>query len=111
MAKLVYWECPECKVTTHYKGLCRECTEYDSEGTPVKPVLRVRLNSTKTEHHVHIPSKSDFVNARRKHPSKKQLEKIKDALNASSRRLDDKGEDVDGDFVSIGEIIAKAEEE
>ena len=111
MAKLASWECPQCGLKTHYKGLCRECTEYDETGTPVKPVYRVRVNHTQTERHVHIPTKADFVNSRRRQPSKRQLEKMKEMLNATSRRVDGEGEDSEGDFMSIGEIVAKVEEE
>ena len=111
MAQLASWECPQCGVKTHYKGLCRECTEYDDAGIPVKPVYRVRLNHTPTTHQVQIPTKNDFVNARRRQPSKKQLEKMKEMLNATSRRVDGEGEDSEGDFMSIGEIVAKVEEE
>ncbi len=111
MAKLASWECPQCGLKTHYKGLCRECTEYDDAGIPVKPVYRVRLNHTPTTHQVQIPTKNDFVNARRRQPSKKQLEKMKEMLNATSRRVDGEGEDSEEDFMSVGEIIAKVEEE
>ena len=112
MAQLATWECPECKNTTHYKGLCRDCTEYDDSGSPVKPVSRVRINHTQTERHIHIPTKADFVNSRRKQPSKKQLDAIMAQLNANSHEC--QGEECpvceSEDFTPIGEII-KGEEE
>tara|TARA_B100002019_G_scaffold231490_1_gene205150 strand:+ start:282 stop:620 length:339 start_codon:yes stop_codon:yes gene_type:complete len=112
MAQLATWECPECKMTTHYKGLCRDCTEYDDSGSPVKPISRVRINHTQTERHVRIPTKSDFVNSRRKQPSKKQLDSIMAQLNANSHEC--QGEECpvceSEDFMPIGEII-KGEEE
>lgn len=113
MAQLATWECPECKNTTHYKGLCRDCTEYDDSGSPVKPVSRVRINHTQTEKHIHIPTKADFVNSRRKQPSKKQLDAIMAQLNANSHKC--QGEECpvceSEDFTPIGEIIKGGEEE
>jgi predicted ATP-dependent serine protease len=110
MSQNVIWECPACNEQTRFKGLCRECTEYE-DGIPVKPVHRIRPNHTPSQKETHKRTRSDYINQRRPHPSKKQMNRIKDSLNASSMRLDDKGEDVEGDFVSVGEIIAKAEEE
>ena len=72
MAKVIRWSCPQCDEETHFKGLCRQCTEYDADGIPIKPVHRVRLN---------------HVNARRKNPSKKQLKALQESLNAHSRPL------------------------
>ena len=86
MAK-IHWACPECENQTSYKGLCRGCTEYDEQGTPVKPIYRVRLNHTPTEHHIHQRTKADFLNARRKNPSKKQLEEIKGIMNSQSKAI------------------------
>ena len=33
--------CPQCGDEKPFKGLCRDCTEYDSEGNVVNPVRRV----------------------------------------------------------------------
>ncbi len=119
MAKMVRWACPECDEETHFKGLCRKCTEYDDAGHPVKPVHRIRLNHTPTQHTPHIRTKNDFVDGRRKKPSKKQLEAIKEKLNAGSRPVshqhehgEDCGDDCGhaGDFVEIGESIGGEEE-
>tara|TARA_B100000214_G_scaffold324720_1_gene261861 strand:- start:1485 stop:1919 length:435 start_codon:yes stop_codon:yes gene_type:complete len=117
MAKMIRWSCPECDEETHFKGLCRQCTEYDADGIPIKPVHRVRLNHTPTEHHFQKRTKADYVNARRKNPSKKQLEKIKEVMNAQSQMLhqehdccanetcEHKGEDEEDDFRPIGQGI------
>ena len=108
----IRWACPECDEERHFKGLCRECTEYDDEGTPIKPVNRVRLNHTPTEHHHQSkPTKEDFVNQRRPHPSKKQLDRIKDAFNATSHVCGpDCTHDHEADFQSVGEALADARE-
>ncbi len=118
MAKVIRWACPECEVETHFKGLCRECTEYDDEGKPTKPIYRVRLNHTQTTHTPHIRTKKDFVDARRRQPTKKQLEAIKDHMNAHSKVVslqhehdENCGEDCDhADFTPIGETIGGEEE-
>ena len=118
----IRWACPECEAETHFRGLCRECTEYDSEGTPVKPIHRVRLNHTPTEHHdFHKPTKKDFVNARRRNPTKKQLDQIKEIMNAQSKPVhleheaeccadetcQNKGCDEEDDFRPIGQGISE----
>ena len=88
MAKArIRWACPECDEETHFKGLCRECTEYDADGIPIKPVHRVRLNHNPTNSTHRRLTKSDYVNARRKNPSKKQLKALQESLNAHSRPL------------------------
>ena len=110
MKQNVIWECPECKSQTRFKGLCRDCTEYDENGTPVKPVHRVRLNHTRTERHTHTRTKQDFVNQRRPHPSRKQLEAIKDALNAQSRNLVDGTQDTK-DIPPMHETISAVEKQ
>ena len=44
MRSKAIWRCEECEQELHYKGLCRECTEYDSEGNVLNPVRRVKVN-------------------------------------------------------------------
>ena len=118
MAKIL-WACPECEVETHFKGLCRKCTEYNAEGHPTKPVQRIRKNYTPTAHNPHILSKNDFLNARRRKPTKKQIEAIKEQMNAQSKALHHQhehehecGDDCDHDeeFTEIGESIGSEEE-
>ena len=118
MAK-IRWACPECEVETHFKGLCRNCTEYDAEGQPTKPVQRMRMNYTPTTHNPQILSKNDFLNARRRKPTKKQMEAIKDQLNAQSKAIHLQHEhehecseecDHDEEFTEIGESIGGEEE-
>ena len=110
------WACPECQVETHFKGLCRNCTEYDTEGQPTKPVQRMRMNYTPTTNNPHTLSKNDFLNARRRKPTKKQIEAIKEQFNAQSKALHHQHEHECGDdceheeFTEVGESIGSEEE-
>lgn len=108
MAKIIRWSCPQCDQETHFKGLCRKCTEYDDSGNPTKPVHRVRLNHTQTDHKPQIRTKLDFVNQRRRNPSKKQLEVLKEKLNSHSEALHLQHEH--DDFTEVGESLGGEEE-
>jgi hypothetical protein len=115
MAKIIRWTCPECEDVVHFKGLCRECTEYDDAGSPASPIHRVRLNHTTTEYHPHVRTRADFVNSRRKNPSKKQLEAIKEAMNTQSKERHlhhecGEGCEHEEDFHPIGQSIGSEEE-
>ena len=118
MAK-IRWACPECEIETSYKGLCRECTEYDGEGVPVKPIHRVRLNWAKTDTpNMGKPkSKQDFLQSRQRKPTKKQFEALKEHINSHSKNVahehtDECGDDCAPDsFQEIGEMIVRDEEE
>ena len=103
MAKLdILWSCPQCDEQTRFRGLCRECTVYDADGNPTKPVHRVRLNHNPSEgSNNRVKTKIDFVNSRRKHPSKKQLGQIQEMLNSQSRNVSDE----EDDFRPIGQAI------
>ncbi len=114
MAK-IRWACPECEAETHFKGLCRKCTEYDEQGLPIKPIQRIRKNHTPTTRKPQILSKNDFLNARRRKPTKKQIEALKDQMNANSKALHHHHECDDectheGEFTEIGESIGSEEE-
>ena len=39
------WKCMECESETPFKGLCRDCTEYDSNGKIINPIPRVKVNA------------------------------------------------------------------
>ena len=39
------WKCMVCDEQTSFKGLCRNCTEYDSSGKVLNPIRRVKVNS------------------------------------------------------------------
>lgn len=106
----IHWVCPECDLETHFKGLCRNCTEYDTDGQPTKPVQRMRKNYTPTTHNSQILSKGDFLNARRRKPTKKQLEAIKEQFNAQSKAIHLQHEHEE-EFTEIGESIGAKKNE
>lgn len=106
MPQNVMWGCPNCDEQTRFKGLCRECTEYDDNGNPVKPVNRVRVGHSQTEKHIHKRTRADFLNQRRKQPTKKQLDLMKEMLNQTSHVCgDDCDHDHEDDFTAVGEAI------
>lgn len=116
MAKMIRWACPECEAETHFKGLCRECTEYDDKGRPIKPIHRIRLNHTPTTRSGQKKSKADFLAARRRKPTKKELEAIKDHINSKSKAIAHEHTEACGEncihdeFQEIGESIGGEEE-
>ncbi len=102
------WACPECELETHFKGLCRKCTEYDGDGRPVKPIHRVRLNHTPTTYTSTTLTKDDFLNARRRKPTKKQLEAIKEVHLQHEHECSEECDHEE--FTEIGESIRSEEE-
>jgi len=120
---VIRWACPECETETHFKGLCRQCTEYDDVGNPVKPIHRVRLNHNPTSHNPYIKTKADFTNSRRRKPTNKQIQAMTEHLNSHSKPLhlqhehdccanetcEHKGEDEEDDFRPIGQGISESE--
>ena len=105
------WACPSCEMELRFKGLCRDCTEYDSSGNPTKPVHRVKKNSQAKDEHNHKTTKEDYINSRRPKPSKKQLTSLMEQLNANSHIVTphihtddcDHSHDEEEDFTPIGE--------
>lgn len=88
---MIYFICPTCDLKTRWKGLCRECTTYDDNGNIINAVRRVKegvhVHDENCNHdHEHPPSpkiqisKDDFVNARRRKPTKKQRDKFNKIL-------------------------------
>ena len=59
------WKCMTCGSITRFKGLCRDCTEYDDAGAVVTPVARVRIDEFGNEYVIKRPpaSKSFSRNA------------------------------------------------
>jgi len=106
------WGCPTCNEQTRFKGLCRECTEYEN-GVPIKAVHRIRLNHSHTQQQNHKKTKSDYINQRRPQPSKKQLDAMKEILNSASSVVDSQGHTCsdesccppEEDFTPVGEAI------
>ena len=112
------WACPECETEVRYKGLCRDCTEYDDAGIPVKPVQRVKKGANNSHKHSHRATKQDFINSRRPKPSKKQLESLVASMNAGSKVVEphvhtedcDHSNDDEEEFTSVGEAIKDIED-
>jgi len=77
---LIIWKCLDCESQTHHKGLCRECSEYDSKGKVITPKPRVRLNPDGTVYtptkKIKLPFNSKDRFKRTKKPTKKQLRKL-----------------------------------
>ena len=97
--------CPNCADERPFQGLCRDCTEYGEEGTVLTPVRRVKNTG-----HVHIHdencnhdhdhdhdhgiqitdepffrrTREDFLNARRRKPTKRQMKQIVEAFESAS---------------------------
>jgi len=86
--------CPQCDNERRFKGLCRDCTEYDSEGNVVNPVRTVEKGKHIHDencgegcghtHHRHAPTLQDFKNRRRPKLSKKQYQRMQDILREAN---------------------------
>jgi len=86
--------CPQCDNERRFKGLCRDCTEYDSEGNVVNPVRTVEKGKhihdencgegCGHKHHRHAPTLQDFRNRRRPKLSKKQYQRMQDILREAN---------------------------
>jgi len=94
--------CPNCESKSLYKGLCRDCTEYDSAGSVINSVRRekqgVHVHDEHCDHdhdHDHSHHKTegmrisldDFVNARRPKPSKKQIQQMNALLEDAQKSI------------------------
>ena len=51
------WKCMTCESITRFKGLCRDCTEYDDAGAVVTPVARVRIDEFGKEYVIKRPER------------------------------------------------------
>jgi predicted ATP-dependent serine protease len=81
--------CPQCDDEKGFRGLCRDCTEYDSEGNVVNPVRREQkgkhIHDENCGHyHHHAPTVDDFRNRRRPKLSKRQYQKMQDILSEAN---------------------------
>lgn len=98
----VIWKCESCGAEAHYKGLCRDCTEYDDEGSVVNPVYRVKVNDNQTRSHNHFhdvptPLLQGIRGYRSKRkPTKKQLKKLESELSSFAPQQE-------GQFTLMGE--------
>lgn len=99
-----FWKCEECKSTTQYKGLCRECTTYDNDGNIITPVSRVKYNSSGEMWQPPLKRQGlatkDMLNTmrmmRKRKPTKKQIKKELDEVKISNG---------DGEFIELGEGV------
>ncbi len=98
----VMWKCEHCEAEAHYKGLCRDCTEYDGEGSVLNPIYRVKVNDGETRKHNHLhdiptPLLQGVRGYRtQRKPTKKQLKKLESELGSFAPHQD-------GQFNLIGE--------
>jgi len=78
---MTHWKCPECEAESRYKGLCRDCTEYDDGGSVVSPIHRDRINADGSEYVKLVRPmepmelsrlKAKFVEQRRRQMTKRQ---------------------------------------
>ena len=80
-----YWICDECESKASHKGLCRECSTYDSAGKVVNPIRRTKMNRDGTPHirqtnRPIIPSHERDGFRRRKKPTKKQMAEMEKTM-------------------------------
>ena len=84
------WKCMECGSISRYKGLCRDCTEYDGDGNIVTPVARVRIDEFGNEYVVKRPERQrltkDMMLLQRK--SQRRLTKRQSALMQERLKAD-----------------------
>jgi len=113
MAKKV-WKCDVCDKTSNYKGLCRDCTEYDANGSVIKPVAMVRYNAdgsvwTPPSRNKPIAT-NEMLNvlraSRKRKPTRKQMKQINDEIKAMA---ESEIANADGDFMDLGESVQEEE--
>jgi len=87
MNKIKTYICPQCDDEARFKGLCRDCTEYDSEGGIVNAVRREEKgkhihdeNCGHNHGHYHPPTAEMFRQRRRPKLTKKQMAKYHQIL-------------------------------
>ena len=113
------WKCPLCSDTSHYNGLCRVCTEYDSGGSVKEAVQRERINEdgssyVKVERRIEpmemAQMKAKFVEQRRRQLTKRQkalvaeeAKALKEAQAEVASQADEEG------MLEIGENVSEEE--
>ena len=85
--KMKIYVCPKCDEEARFHGLCRDCTEYDSEGNVINAVRREELgkhihdeNCGHNHGHFHQPTAEMFRQRRRPKLTKKQMSKYQQIL-------------------------------
>ena len=93
-ASIQHWQCPQCESSTHYKGLCRDCSNTSEDVY----VHRVRVNAdgspyikANTELNPNLKGfdaesmRNHFTNARRKQKkTNKQIKAMQEAQKLNS---------------------------
>jgi len=91
MNKIKTYICPECNKEARFKGLCRDCTEYDSEGNIINAVRREEAGKCNdescgdescghTKMRFRAPTAEMFRQRRRPKLTKKQMSKYHQIL-------------------------------
>jgi len=116
------WKCNSCESITHHKGLCRDCTKYDSEGKIMAPVQRVKIDSNgneivKSNSHRQTYIFRDGIEGKRgfrveKKKTKKQLKLLAEEEVAMAEAIKEvmknENENEEG-IVEIGEVVGEEE--
>lgn len=109
------WKCMTCETISRFKGLCRDCSDYDSEGQVVTPVHRVRLDEwgepwQPKEREPRNISHEMFVMSRRasRRVTKKQQRIMQEQLKQEQERIRavaQEGEASEDGLMEIGEEV------
>jgi hypothetical protein len=116
------WKCNSCESITHHKGLCRSCTDYDTEGKIITPIQRIKIDEDGNEiiksnkpKQTYIfrdgsEGKRGFRGAKRK--TNKQLKLLAEEeaamLEAIKEVMVKENENEEG-IVEIGEVVGEEE--
>jgi hypothetical protein len=113
------WICPDCDAKTNFKGLCRECTEYDDSGGVVSPIQRVRVNEDGSEYVKTIrraepmemaQMRAKFIEQRRRQLTKNQKAlAVEEAKLVAEAQSDIKAEAGEDGMLEIGENMSEEE--
>lgn len=110
MMQRKYWKCASCESVSPYKGLCRDCTTYDDNGSVIEPVMRVKHNSdgsvwTPPAKNSPMASK-EMLNAFRGMRQKRMTKKQKAQMNAQIKEsLKAQAEADNIDLSDLGESV------
>ena len=113
------WICPDCDSETKFKGLCRECTEYDGSGVAITPIQRVRVNEDGSEYVKTIRRtepmemaqlRAKFIEQRQRQLTKKQKAlAVEEAKLVAAAQADIKAEAGEDGMLEIGENVSEEE--
>tara|TARA_R110000824_G_scaffold5793_7_gene26644 strand:+ start:788 stop:1138 length:351 start_codon:yes stop_codon:yes gene_type:complete len=113
------WICPDCDTKTNFKGLCRECTEYDESGVAVKPIQRVRVNEDGSEYVKTVrraepmemaQMRAKFIEQRQRQLTKKQKAlAVEESKLVAAAQADIQAEAGEDGMLEIGENMSEEE--